>query len=432
MKKGSHSKVILTALFALLCGGVFAQSNVDSPYSMFGLGQVRNKTMNTRLQGMGDVANAMSGKNLINAANPASYALIDTLSFLFDASFYAKASTFSTSALSEKASASSFDYVAMGWAFTKWWKAAVGAQPYSNVGYNVVTSFYDEGLGSYNQTFQGEGGLNQVFIGNAFRLGEHFAVGANVNYVFGDSKSITTLTFPDSTYLISSRRSRDIMISSFMFDYGLQYQQRLGQDLTLTAGLTYNQKVNLKGSQTIFIRSLEASEDNTSNATEYLIDTIFWDKNNDARFTMPQGFGVGLALHKNNRWTVGADFNWDQWSAFRRNGVNDSLQNAWRVSVGGEYLPTSTSVSNYWTKVSYRLGGFYEKTFLAINGQSINKIGVTGGMTFPLPRTLSKANVALEVGKCGTKSANLIQENFVKLTVGVSIYERWFLKRKYK
>ena len=432
MKKSSPNRLILTALLAMLCGGVFAQANVDSPYSMFGLGQVRNKTMNTRLQGMGGVSAALGGKSLVNAANPASYAFIDTLSFLFDASFYAKSSTFSTSSLSEKASAASFDYVAMGWGITKWWKMGVGVQPFSNVGYNVVTSFNDEMLGSYDQTFRGEGGLNQVFIGNAFRLGEHFAVGANVNYVFGDSKSITTLTFPDSTYLISSRRSRDIMISSFMFDYGLQYQQPLGKGFALTAGITYNQKVNLRGSQTIFIRSLEATENNSSVATEYLIDTIFWDKNNDARFTMPQGFGVGVALHKSNRWTVAADFNWDQWTAFRRNGVNDSLQNAWRVSVGGEYIPTSSSVSNYWTKMSYRFGGFFEQTYLTINGQSINKIGVTAGMAFPLPRTLSRANLSLEIGKCGTKSANLIQENYVKLTVGVSIYERWFLKRKYK
>ena len=432
MKNGFSKKVILSALLALLCGGVFAQSNVDSPYSMFGLGQVRNKTMNTRLQGMGSVATALGGKNLINAANPASYAFIDTLSFLFDASFYAKSSTFSTSSLSEKASAASFDYVAMGLSLTRWWKVALGAQPYSNVGYNVVTSFYDEQLGNYNQTFKGEGGLNQVFIGNAFRLGDRFAVGANVNYVFGDSKSTTTLTYPDSTYLISSRRSRDVMISSFMFDYGLQYQQPLGNGLALSAGITYNQKVNLKGSQTIYLRSLEATEDNTSTSAEYVIDTIFWDKNNDARFTMPQGFGVGVALHKSNRWTVAADFNWDQWSAFRRNGVNDSLQNAWRVAVGGEYIPTSSTVSNYWTKVTYRLGGFYEQTYLNINGQSINNIGVTGGMTFPLPRSLSRANLALEVGKCGTKSANLIQDNYVKLTIGVSIYERWFLKRKYK
>ena len=87
-------------LLTLFCVTGFAQSNVDSPYSMFGLGQVRDKTMNTRLKGMGGVANAMWDKSMVNPGNPASYAMIDTLSFLFDAGIYAKTSTFSTSTLS--------------------------------------------------------------------------------------------------------------------------------------------------------------------------------------------------------------------------------------------------------------------------------------------------------------------------------------------
>ena len=430
MKDHLHKKLILTLLMVVMASWAFAQADVDSPYSMFGLGQVRNKTMNAHLKGMGGVSNAMFGRTMINAENPASYAMIDTLAFLFDASVYAKSSTFSTSSLSEQANCASFDYVAMGFAPTKWWKVAVGAQPYSNVGYNTVTSFSDPVLGHYQQSFQGEGGLNQVFLGNAFRLGKNFAVGANVNYVFGDSKSTTTLSYPDSTFIICSRRSNDVMISSFMFDYGLMYTGKLNSDLTLGIGLTYNQKVNLKGSQTLFIRSVEAGVDQ-ENAVEYLIDTIAYKKDKNAQFTMPHGFGFGVSLQKNNRWTVGADFNWANWSAFMRNGVSEPLQDAWSVALGGEFIPSSNTLSNYWTRVSYRLGGFYEQTYLNINGTSINKLGVTAGMTLPLPRTQSRVNLALEVGKCGTKSANLIQENYVNLTVGVSIFERWFVKRKY-
>lgn len=432
MKKYLPNKLILTALIISLSCAVFAQADVDSPYSMFGIGQIRNKTMNARLKGMGGVANGMFAKNMINAENPASYALIDTLAFLFDAGLYAKSSTFSTSSLSERASSASFDYVAMGFAFTNWWKMAIGAQPYTNVGYNVVTTFHDEHAGNYSQLFQGDGGLNQVFVGNAFRIGKHFSIGANASYVFGDSKSTTTLTFPDSTYVISSRRSRDVMIKSFMFDYGVMYHGQLGNGLTLAVGATYDQKINLKGAQTVFVRTIEADENIASTTTEYLIDTIAYHKDKNAKFTMPQGFGFGVSLQKNNRWTVGADFNWTQWSAFARNGINEGLQDAWSVAVGGEFIPSSTSLSGYWTKVSYRLGGFYEQTYLNINGQSINKLGVDFGLSLPIPRTMSKVDLGLEIGNCGTKSANLIRESYVNLTVGVSIFERWFIKRKYK
>ena len=432
MKNSFYKKLILTALALVLCGSGFAQSNVDSPYSMFGIGQVRSKTLNARLKGMGGVTNAMGDKNMVNAGNPASYALIDTLAFLFDAGVYAQSSTFSTSTLSERAASASLGYVTMGFALTNWWKTAVGVQPYSSVGYNILTTYNNDQVGNCAELFKGEGGLNQVYWGNAFRLGKHFAVGVNGNFVFGDSKSTTTLAFPDSTYVICSRRSRDIMVRSFMVDYGVMYYGKVGEGLTLNVGATYNQKINLHGTQTTNIRTIEASDlESLSSSTEYVIATVLDTTNDNATFSMPHGVGFGVSL-QGNRWRVGADFNWAQWSTFARNGINEGLQNSWSVAIGGELQPSSTAISNYWTRVTYRLGGFYEQTFLRINGHSINKMGVTVGASLPVPRTLSKVDLALEVGNCGTKSDNLIKESYVKLTVGVSIFERWFQKRKYK
>ncbi|MBQ3709732.1 MAG: hypothetical protein II887_03415 [Bacteroidales bacterium] len=433
MKQPLLNKWILTALAIVLCGGAFAQANVDSPYSMFGIGQVRNKTMNTRLKGMGGVTNAMGDKNMVNPGNPASYAMIDTLAFLFDAGIYAKSSNFSTSNLSERASSASLDYISMGFSLTNWWKMSMGVQPYSNVGYNILTTYHSDQVGNCAELFKGEGGLNQVYWGNAFRLGKHFAVGVNSSFVFGDSKSTTTLAYPDSAYIICSRRSRDMMVRSFMFDYGVMYQGNVGEGLTLNVGATYNQKINLHGKQTTFIRTIEADDiESLSGVTEYLIDTVSYSTNNNSYYSMPHAFGFGVSLKRDNRWMVGADFNWSQWSTFARNGVNEGLQDSWSVAVGGEFLPRSTALSSYWTRVSYRLGGFYEQTFLNINGHSINKMGVTMGMSLPVPRTLSKVDLGLEIGNCGTKSDNLIKESYVNLSVGVSVFERWFVKRKYK
>lgn len=428
MSDNSRKKILALVLSVFFVQGLFAQANVDSPYSMFGIGQIRNKTMNARLEGMGGIANAMHGRGLINAENPASYAMIDTLAFLFDAGMYFKTSDFSTSSMSETSNNANFDYVAIAFGATDWWRISLGVQPYSNVGYNLIVNDNKEGIGNYATTFKGSGGLNQAFIGNAFRLGKNLSVGANATYVFGDYETLTTLSFPDSSYMISSRRGIDMMVKSFMFDYGLLYNANIGKDLNLSIGLTYNQKIDLKGAQTTYIRSVEVDSDSD---TEYLIDTISYNVNKDARLSMPQGFGFGIALQKNNRWAVGADFNWSQWSKFAREGVNDSLQNSWNVAVGAEFSPKSTSVSNYFRKASYRFGGFYEQTYLSLKGQSINKIGVTAGISLPLPRSLSKVNIGLEVGQCGTKAQGLIQERYFKASVGISVFERWFLKRKY-
>ena len=419
----------------LVCFGfdAMAQADADSPYSMFGIGQVRDKSMNVRLKGMGGVANAMFGGGMINSENPASYAKIDSLAFLFDAGFYFKTATFSTSSLSEPASNASFDYVSMAFGLTSWWKVALGVQPYSTAGYIMKVNKEISGVGSTTTRFVGEGGLNQVFLGTAFKLGKHFALGANAYYVFGNTKTETSLYFPDSLYYIGSRRSIDMMVSSFMFDYGALFNTSLGDDLNLSVGLTYTQKTRLKGEQRLFIRSIEEDMDTE---IEYLIDTIS-DTTFISKITMPRGVGFGFSLSKGDQWRVGADFNWMQWSKFAREGFTDALQDSWSVSAGVEFTPKHTSISGYFTRVTYRLGGFYEHGFIHLQGSddkdhNINKVGITAGLSLPLPKTLSKVNMAFEVGQYGTREGGLIQERYFKMDIGVSVYENWFMKRKYR
>ena len=422
-------KVFLLSMALMASVGGFAQADIDSPYSLFGVGQLRSNAMNVRLKGMGGIANAMSGPGMINTGNPASLAKMDSLAFLFDAGIYFKTSSFSTSTNREIGANASFDYVGLAFGFTSWWKTALGVQPYSSAGYKMVVDNYKEDVGNYTTVFKGSGGINQAFWSNAFKIGKHFAIGANAYYVFGNSENMTTLYMPDSTYSIGSRRSLDLTISSFMFDYGMMFNANLAPDLALTVGVTYDQSVKLRGKQSLFIRSIEEDLDTD---VEYLIDTVAFQVNDKAHLTMPQGFGVGFALAKDNRWCVGADFNWMQWSHFAREGATEDLSDSWRVAVGFEYMPTFSSVSSYFRRVHYRIGGFYENGFINLRGHNINKVGLTAGASLPLPRSASRINLALEIGQYGTLKDGLIQERYLKFDVGISVFEHWFMKRKYK
>ena len=428
MKATPLKIILLTLLVTHTATAVFAQADVESPYSLFGVGQVMGNPMNVKLKGMGGVGNAVSGGGLINTGNPATLARMDSLAFLFDAGIYFKTSTFSTSNKSEQGANASFDYVAMAFGITDWWKTALGAQPYSTSGYKMVVGGHSEGMGSYNTVFRGSGGLNQAFWSNAFRIGKHFSIGANAYYVFGDTQNITTI-YPDSTYILGSRRSVDMQVSSFMFDYGMMFDAKLGSDMHLSLGLTYDQSVRLRGKQTLFIRSIMETMDTD---VEYLIDTVKYEVDGNAKLTMPQGIGFGFALQKDNRWTFAADFNWTQWSRFAREGVTETLNDSWRVAAGFEFMPTYSSVSNYFRRAHYRVGANFERGFLCLKDHYINKVGVTAGVSLPLPRSLSKVNLAVEVGQYGTKQDGLIQERYLKFDVGVSVFERWFIKRKYK
>ena len=416
---------LLLALSPLLC---HAQTDASSPYSMFGLGTIRETTVNTRLQGMGGVANAMFGNGLINTQNPATLGKIDTLAFLLDVGLYLKTTSLSNSTMREKAFNVAPDHIVLAFPVFRWWKMSFGAQPYTSVNYSMKVENNIDNIGRVVTLFKGEGGLNKINWCNGFKIGEHFSIGANASFIFGSNQESTILYFPDSSYIMNSARNRDVGIYWFTFDYGVMYDTKFSNGLAMSVGLTYKQPANLRGKHETFIRT---SIGGVEGLAENVIDTVSYGSN-QVRYHVPQGIGVGMMLKKDNRWLVSLDLDWHQWSTFTYDGVSDSLQDSWRVALGGEYQPKATSVSGYFTRISYRAGLFYERGYLKIRDHSINKMGLTLGASLPLPRSLSKVNLGIELGQFGTKSDDLIQERYFKLTVGVSLYERWFQKRCYK
>ena len=53
------------------------------------------------------------------------------------------------------------------------------------------------------------------------------------------------------------------------------------------------------------------------------------------------------------------------------------------------------------------------------------------GLGMPLGGTFTNINIGLEIGKRGTKYYNLVEENYINLSVGLSLSDKWFVKRKF-
>ena len=62
-------------------GSLKAQSDVNSIYSRFGIGDLNDQRMSAQT-GLGGLSIGLRMPNTINMVNPASYTAIDTLSFL--------------------------------------------------------------------------------------------------------------------------------------------------------------------------------------------------------------------------------------------------------------------------------------------------------------------------------------------------------------
>jgi len=141
--------------------------------------------------------------------------------------------------------------------------------------------------------------------------------------------------------------------------------------------------------------------------------------------------GAGVCFEKTDNWTVGADFKWQNWEKFRAFNLSDSLVNAYSVNIGAEFIPDVNSYSNYLKRVRYRLGFLYNSTYLELFGQHLKEYAVTVGFGTPVRGMKTALNVSLQIGSRGTTNANLIRESYFRFTVGFSINERWFVKRKY-
>jgi hypothetical protein len=428
MKVNKLRKILGIIVFLLAFQAVIGQTGTISPYSRFGIGQIKDKSVNTRLQGMGGISNAIASNRFVNPSNPATYVYFDSLSFLFNAGMKMSSSTYRTATLTEQGSSASLSYFSMGFPVLRQWKVAIGLLPYSDIGYNIVVSDFQEEIGNYNYAFTGDGGLNQLYFGNGFKITDRLSFGVNFTYVFGRNTTSTLLYFPDSTLYTNTKIEQRLLADDFIFDYGIYYTQPLANDYQFNVGLVYGQKVRLKAKRETLVRSLFGGVDG---GIEYFLDTISYKPEKDGRIELPHSAGIGLSFQKKDRWLVGLDANWQNWKTFSIDNQPDSLQNAWNIALGGEFTPKHTSISKYWSRVTYRLGARYNQTYLNLYGQSINEFGISFGLGLPLPRSLTTIDLSLEVGQGGTTAKNLIKETFVNFTVGVSIYERWFVKRRY-
>ena len=428
----NNRKIIptLIVVFIITIFGLNAQNRIHSPYSRFGLGELQSYN-NSRYTAMGGIGYAVRNPTSVNVMNPASYTSFDSLSFIFEGGLLSNFTTLETSNISQKSNYTSLAYLTFGFPINSWWKGSFGLLPYSSVGYNVSETKVDPNpsIGNTKYTYEGQGGLNQFYIGQAFKINQNLSLGVNVSYLFGFIDRIQKVYFPDSLYTYNIKQVKSTNIGIFNFNFGLQYTKKISNGLNLGCGIVFSNAMNANTSEDQLVYSFSES----TSGIEYVHDTSTNSSSNDqsGNIHIPMNIGIGFVLEKSNKWLIGADFNWQNWANYTYNDVKEaSLSNSMRISVGGEIKPDNYS-SNYLKRIAYRAGVRYNTTNLKINNNLIDEYGISFGLGLPLRKSKSTINLGIEFGKRGSTDNNLIKENFTKITVGFSAYDFWFFKRKF-
>lgn len=402
-----------------------AQIRISSPYSYYGLGELQNTRSAYRMS-MGGIGNAVRIAGQINTENPASYTVADSNSFVFDLGVLSRFSQLKTNTSSQGfTNHTSLNYLLFGFPVARWCGVSAGLMPFSKTGYQVVIKDTIDNIGQVTQKFDGSGGVNQAYIGVAFKPFKNFSLGINVNYLFGSvNKNISVYT-PDLSYSYNIRTKNDAFISSFYFNYGLQYQINLKKNYQLLLGTKFSLPMNITSKYSRLTERFTASGD-----IESIKDTIQNIPTQKGKIYIPLSIGGGFVFAQKNKWMVGVDFDWYNWKKFESYGLKDSINNSYVFKIGGEYTPKNSGVGKYWKRMSYRAGFHYGKTYVFLNNAKIDDLAASIGFGFPISRLKTMINFSVEAGKRGNISSNLIQETYINFTLGFSFREFWFYRPK--
>lgn len=185
------------------------------------------------------------------------------------------------------------------------------------------------------------------------------------------------------------------------------------------------------------------------------LDTVSYDET--STLTLPSAFHFGFGLEKigtngvkNNGqkrtsvWNVGVEFSYYQWSKFRDYKNINNLNDSYRMAVGGEWSPKwGSSTSSSFGKAFYRLGLHYENTPYHLTNTNtgitteIKDFGIDFGISIPTFRmssfrpTEKFVTIGATLGQRGTMENNMIRENYVNVTLGLTLSDVWFQRAKF-
>ncbi len=409
-----NKKIFVLSMLLLSFIGIYADNGSNSPYSRYGVGLLSDQSLGVNRQ-MGGIGYGLRSNKYINILNPASFSEADTLTMLFEAGFSLQNVNFKEGSKRINAKNASFDYIAVEFRVCKNLGMSAGFLPYSTVGYSFSNTTNagsnEESVNSYN----GSGGIYQPFIGLGWKPFKGVSVGIMGSYIYGDITHEVGINFTNST---DRSRTYNVSMKSYKLDFGAQYSTRLGQKHDLTVGAVYSLGHDLNAKAKITdITSSSSVTNNIENS-----------------FKLPHTYGIGFAYGYKGEWKFGADYTLQQWSSSSFFGIEKGVDRN-KISIGAEYTPSRLS-NNIFKMMSYRAGGYYAGPYTEIKGEKgCEEYGVSAGISLPFFNNNNRnSHATLHISgqfiHLKPQAAGMITENYLRINLGITFNESWFMKLK--
>ena len=368
-----------------------------------------------------------------------SYSVLKQKTFLFNVEVEGNNIYSKTSAA--KTSHNSFNVrdIALAFPIARSLGIGISVTPMSSVGYRIEMRDTDPFFLANNMdvlyNYTGEGNVTQAKLGFGILLTKRLSVGADMVYYHGRisryfNTDITSL-LSNETFVNTHGTARE-SISRLGANIGLQYDLIQSDKRVLTFGATYRPRTNLKPTTSRSIYSTSITSDKITDTTS---------KEN---FSLPNTFTFGLS-YQSVRLSLGLDYSMEQWNNVNTNDPMNGIEfkNNQYIKFGVQYIPNPMDVRHVLNRWSYRLGFRYNDYYMRINGHNVRDKAITLGVGIPIKvQGLSAVNVGVEFGQrgrtadgaMGTRQFRMIRENYIKLSIGLSLFgeDDWFKRFKYQ
>ena len=403
---------------------------------MFGMGELvrQGTTINRTMGGLGV---SLRDNSYINFINPAAISAHDSLYFMLDFGVESNNLYHANSYTHSAFNTVNMSHIVLSFPVYKKSAVVVGFSPYSHVGYkfeeNEQRSEYMSELGSIVYQHYGEGSMNQLFLGASMVVSKNFSVGAEGFYYFGTLSRNSNVVFKSIETHSSIYTNYKTVMHSFAGKLGVQYEGKLKGRSVVIAGATVLLPTALKGDAT------QMATSNITSSSGTMIDTIYQETWLGEKMDIPLEVAVGVSFNRKyfdqgglNRWLVGIDYSYQDWTKTLfapTPGVDFSPAAKSSYKAGFEFTPDYFDARYAFRRWTYRGGVYYEQSYLKLNGQQVNSMGLTFGVSLPVYRSM--LNFGIDLGQRGSVRDQLIRERYIVFQMSISLYDRWFVKMKY-
>ncbi len=384
-------------LFLLAGAGVGHPAHGQSIYSAAGIGDYRY-AISTRGASMGGVGLAVNEEIVYNVQNPALGAFL--LNTSISSGFHFEGLKISQPNSAFNNSLSRWTGFSFSVKIVDRLGIAGGIVPFSDFNFGMQLRNPE---GGHTTMAEGKGGITRGFGGVAFKLFPAFALGLTVSRYFGQLGEEFSVFFSDTDVVDTFNRIETSIAGN---------NYRLGA--YFTSGI-----FSLGGYYSL------ASD--VTGKSDLVISEVLPPLRSRFPVHMPAQWGIGTSMRVSRSFLLALDLQGNQFKDLKIGESIQQFRNGYQFAAGGEYSPIRGLNPSLLQKIDYRAGISTRELYVAdVDGSSVREYTLGFGFGFPFNHQMSRVDLAFELGTRGSKTKDIVQERFLRMTLSLGFREEWF------